>query len=76
MIFDGSQIYHNYVRLHSSLNGRTSAEACGIEVKGNDESAQEFAEAYRIYHNFVRPHTGLPDNITSAQASGIDLGRG
>jgi transposase-like protein len=43
---------------------------------GNDKSAQEFADAYRVYHNFVRPHSGLPENITPAEASGIDLNLG
>ena len=43
---------------------------------GNDESAQEFADAYRIYHNFIRPHGGLPNNQTPAEATGIDLGLG
>ncbi|MGI0102299.1 MAG: DDE-type integrase/transposase/recombinase [Nitrosotalea sp.] len=43
---------------------------------GNDESAQRFADAYSIYHNYVRPHTGLENNITPAEASGIDLGLG
>ncbi|KAF6246132.1 transposase [Nitrosopumilus sp. b3] len=37
VIFDGSQIYHNYVRPHMSLDGKTPAEACGIEVKGKDK---------------------------------------
>jgi len=36
-IFDGSQIYHNYVRPHMSLDGKTPAEACGIEIKGKDK---------------------------------------
>jgi hypothetical protein len=34
VIFDGSQIYHNYIRPHMTLDGKTPAEACGIEVKG------------------------------------------
>jgi transposase-like protein len=36
-IFDGSQIYHNYVRPHMALDGKTPADACGIEIKGNDK---------------------------------------
>ncbi len=40
---------------------------------GNDKSTQEFADGYRIYHNYCRPHSGLPDKITPAEASGIDL---
>ena len=37
MIFDGYQIYHNYVRPHMSLDGKTPAEKCGIDVKGNNK---------------------------------------
>ena len=36
-IFDGSQIYHNYIRPHMALNGNTPAEACGITIQGNDK---------------------------------------
>ncbi|MGI0073948.1 MAG: DDE-type integrase/transposase/recombinase [Nitrosotalea sp.] len=57
--------YHNEIR--EKLKTRRGL--------GNDESTQEFADAYRIYHNYVRPHEGL-DNITPAEASGIDLGLG
>jgi len=37
VIFDGYQIYHNYIRSHMGLKGKTPAEACGIEVKGKDK---------------------------------------
>lgn len=37
IIFDGYQIYHNYVRPHMGLDGKTPAESCGIIVKGNDK---------------------------------------
>ncbi len=37
VIFDGSQIYHNYVRPHMGLDGKTPAEKCGIEIKGKDK---------------------------------------
>ncbi len=36
-IIDGYQIYHNYVKPHMSLDGKTPAEACGIDVKGNNK---------------------------------------
>jgi hypothetical protein len=31
-IIPGYQIYHNYLRPHEALDGKTPAEACGIEV--------------------------------------------
>jgi len=37
VIFDGSQIYHNYFRPHISLDGKTPAEVCGIEIKGDNK---------------------------------------
>lgn len=35
-ILAGLQIYHNYVRPHMALEGKTPSEAAGIQVKGND----------------------------------------
>jgi len=36
-ILTGMQIYHNYVRPHMALNGKTPSEAAGIKVEGNDK---------------------------------------
>jgi len=36
-ILRGYQIFHNYVRPHESLNGKTPAEACGIKVEGENK---------------------------------------
>ncbi len=58
--------YHNELR--SVLNSKRGL--------GNNESAQQFADAQRIYHNFIRPHTGLENNQTPAEAIGIDLNLG
>ncbi len=33
----GYQLYHNYVRPHEALDGKTPAEACGIIIEGNDK---------------------------------------
>ena len=36
-ILRGCQIYHNYVRPHEALEGKTPAEACGIKIEGKDK---------------------------------------
>jgi hypothetical protein len=36
-ILTGMQIFHNYVRTHEGLKGKTPAEACGIKVEGQDK---------------------------------------
>jgi transposase-like protein len=36
-ILKGYQIFHNYVRPHEALEGKTPAEACGIKVEGQDK---------------------------------------
>jgi hypothetical protein len=33
-ILKGYQIFHNYIRPHEALDGRTPAEAAGITVEG------------------------------------------
>ena len=36
-IIPGYQIYHNYMRPHEGLDGKTPADACGIEVQGENK---------------------------------------
>jgi transposase-like protein len=36
-ILSGYRLYHNYVRPHEALDGRTPAEKAGIEIKGTDK---------------------------------------
>jgi hypothetical protein len=36
-IISGLQIYHNYIRPHMALAGKTPSEKAGIEVKGKDK---------------------------------------
>jgi len=36
-ILKGYQMYHNYLRPHEALDGKTPAEACGIKVEGEDK---------------------------------------
>lgn len=37
VIIDGCQLYHNYIRGHMGLDGKTPAEACGITIQGEDK---------------------------------------
>jgi hypothetical protein len=36
-LLKGYQIYHNYIRPHEGLNGKTPADACGININGRDK---------------------------------------
>jgi transposase-like protein len=36
-ILQGYQIFHNYIRPHEGLEGKTPAEACGIKVEGKNK---------------------------------------
>jgi transposase-like protein len=36
-ILAGIQIYHNYIKPHQGLKGKTPAQAAGIEIKGKDK---------------------------------------
>ena len=36
-ILQGYQIFHNFMRPHQSLKGKTPAEACGIKVQGENK---------------------------------------
>ncbi len=36
-ILPGYQIYHNYMRPHEGLKGKTPVEACGIKVEGDNK---------------------------------------
>ena len=37
VLFNGYQMYHNYLRPHMALDGQTPAEKCGIEIQGDDK---------------------------------------
>ena len=36
-VLPGYQIYHNYVRPHEGLDGKTPAEKCGIKIRGENK---------------------------------------
>ena len=37
LLITGYQIFHNYVRPHMGLDGKTPSEACGITIQGDDK---------------------------------------
>jgi hypothetical protein len=37
VILRGYQIFHNYIRPHQGLRGKTLSEACGITVQGKNK---------------------------------------
>ena len=37
VILQGYQIYHNYIRPHEALKGKTPSEVCGIQIKGKNK---------------------------------------
>ncbi len=49
-ILKGYQIYHNYMRPHEGLNGKTPAEACGIKVEGNNKWITLIQNASNLEH--------------------------
>lgn len=36
-IISGMQIHHNFIRNHMGLDGKTPAQASGIEIEGNNK---------------------------------------
>jgi putative transposase len=36
-ILIGYQLFHNYIRPHEALEGKTPSEACGITVEGKNK---------------------------------------
>jgi hypothetical protein len=36
-ILQGYQIYHNFIREHGALGGKTPSEACGITIEGKNK---------------------------------------
>lgn len=36
-LLNGYQMYHNYLRPHMALDGKTPAEACGVKIEGDNK---------------------------------------
>jgi hypothetical protein len=37
LILKGYQLFHNYIRPHEGLDGKTPSEACGIKIEGENK---------------------------------------
>jgi len=48
-ILQGYQLYHNYIREHEALNGKTPSEACGIKVEGEKQMANAHSKCKSRY---------------------------
>jgi len=46
-ILKGYQLFHNYIRPHEGLNGKTPSEACGIKVEGKNKWMTLIQNAHR-----------------------------
>lgn len=36
-VLTGYRLYHNYIRPHMSLEGKTPSESCGIKIEGDNK---------------------------------------
>jgi len=49
-ILTGYQIFHNYIRPHEGLDGKTPSEACGIKIEGKNKWLTLIQNASHQYH--------------------------
>jgi hypothetical protein len=55
-ILEGMQIFHNYIRPHMALQGKTPAEVAGIKVEGDNkwitliQNASRQPKVYKTIH--------------------------
>jgi transposase-like protein len=57
---EGLQIYHNYIRPHMALDGRTPASVAGIEVLGDDK-----------WRTIIEAASRVPPRNTKTEKSGV-----
>ena len=59
-ILKGYQVFHNYIREHEGLDGRTPAEVCGIKVEGKNKwltIIQNASKQPKVYKSSEQPKT-------------------
>ena len=47
-VLSGYRLYHNFIRPHDALEGKTPSEVAGIQVKGKDKWLTLIQNASRI----------------------------
>ena len=61
-ILTGYQIYHNFIRPHESLDGKTPSEACGIQIEGENKWMTIIQNA--SHPTKVNTEKNIPRNLT------------
>ena len=59
-ILKGYQVFHNYIREHEGLDGKTPAEVCGIKVEGENKwltIIQNASQQPKVYKGSRQPTT-------------------
>jgi transposase-like protein len=59
-ILAGYQLFHNYIRTHEGLDGKTPSEACGIKVEGNNKwltLIQNASQQTKVYKEMKQSQT-------------------
>jgi transposase-like protein len=59
-ILTGYQLFHNYIRPHEALDGKTPSEACGITIEGNNKWKTLIQNASQKV-DFCNPKLGRAD---------------
>jgi transposase-like protein len=64
-ILTGQQIFHNFIRPHTALEGKTPAEACAIKITGEDKWKTLIQNAKVNEGKETKPRSNLEDFYSS-----------
>lgn len=74
-IIEGYKIFHNYVRSHQSLDGKTPAEASGIKIEGDNKWITLIQTAHVSKVNTNKNHIGRSHRLPRTKNSLIFINR-
>jgi hypothetical protein len=59
VMLTGYQLFHNYIRPHEALGGKTPSEACGIKVDGQNKwkTLIQNAQQTKVYREMKQSQT-------------------